>query len=60
MTVTNGDAWGSGIYDHHRRMLEASGITPEHARARGYRSIDGDNSTLLAGNEDPQGCMAEA
>jgi hypothetical protein len=29
-------------------MLEASGITPEHARARGYASIDGNNRKLFA------------
>jgi hypothetical protein len=48
MTATNGDAWGSGISDHHRKMLQASGITPEHARARGYRSIDSGNRKRLA------------
>ena len=54
MTAANADAWGSGIYDHHRKMLEASGITPEHARARGYRSIDGDNRKLLAATKIPK------
>ena len=44
----NGDAWGSGIFDHHRKMLQASGITASHARARGYRSIDSGNRKRLA------------
>lgn len=29
-----------GIFDQHAAMLEASKITPEHARARGYVSVD--------------------
>jgi hypothetical protein len=48
VTATNGDAWGSGIFDHYRKMLEASGITASHARARGYRSIGSGNRNLLA------------
>src|SRR5215211_1675015 len=32
--------WGSGIFDQHRGMLQASKITGDHARARGYRSVD--------------------
>jgi hypothetical protein len=32
--------YGMGIFDQHAQMLAASGITPEHAHARGYRSVD--------------------
>ncbi len=32
--------YGGGIFDQHARMLADSGITPEHARARGYMSVD--------------------
>jgi putative DNA primase/helicase len=32
--------WGGGIFDQHRAMLQASKITADHARARGYRSVD--------------------
>jgi len=32
--------WPPGLDSHHRRQLEASGITPEVAKARGYRSIE--------------------
>jgi hypothetical protein len=39
MTVTANE-YGSGIYPQHQQMLIASGITPEHARARPYRSVD--------------------
>ena len=35
-----GVGWGSGIFDQHREMLQASKITADHARARGYRSVD--------------------
>jgi hypothetical protein len=42
------DAWGSGIFDHHRKMLQASEITTSHARARGYRSINSGNRKVLA------------
>jgi hypothetical protein len=48
MTAANPDAWGLGIFDHHRKMLEASGITASHARARGYRSIGSGNRKVLA------------
>src|SRR5215217_2685840 len=44
----NGDAWGSGIADHHREILQASGITASHARARAYRSINSGNRKVLA------------
>jgi hypothetical protein len=33
-------AYGMGIFDQHQQMLAASTITPEHARARGYVSVD--------------------
>jgi hypothetical protein len=33
-------AYGMGIFDQHQQALEESEITPEHARARGYRSVD--------------------
>lgn len=32
--------YGLSIFDQHARMLEASGITPTHALARGYVSVD--------------------
>lgn len=32
--------YGLSIFPQHAAMLAASGITPEHARARGYRSVD--------------------
>jgi hypothetical protein len=35
-----GVGWGSGIFDQHRETLQASKITADHARARGYRSVD--------------------
>jgi hypothetical protein len=44
--VING--YGAGLYDQHAAMLEASKITPEQARARGYVSIDGNNRAMLA------------
>jgi hypothetical protein len=33
-------AYGLAIFDQHAAMLAASMITPEHARARGYVSVD--------------------
>jgi hypothetical protein len=48
MTATNADAWGSSLYPQHREMLQASGITAAHARARGYVSIDSGNRKRLA------------
>jgi hypothetical protein len=38
---------GDRLHDRHAKMLEESGITPEHARARGYVSIDGNNRKRL-------------
>jgi Domain of unknown function (DUF3854) len=35
-----GANYGMALFPQHARMLEASGITPEHARARGYVSVD--------------------
>lgn len=32
--------WPPGLNSHHQRQLEASGISPEVAKARGYRSIE--------------------
>jgi hypothetical protein len=32
--------YGIGLFEQHAAMLAASGITPEHARARPYRSVD--------------------
>jgi hypothetical protein len=32
--------YGISLFPQHAKMLEASGITPEHAHARGYRSVD--------------------
>ena len=32
--------YGGAIFDQHRELLEASGISVEVARARGYRSVD--------------------
>ncbi len=32
--------YGMGMFAQHAQMLAASGITPEHANARGYRSVD--------------------
>lgn len=34
------DSYGGALLRHHAAMLAASGISPEHARARRYRSID--------------------
>ena len=33
-------AYGARLLDQHAAILAASGITPEHARARGYVSVD--------------------
>src|SRR5829696_3304179 len=33
-------AYGARLFDQHAAMLIASAITPEHARARGYVSVD--------------------
>jgi pyrimidine operon attenuation protein/uracil phosphoribosyltransferase len=33
-------SYGMGLFDQHQVMLAESKITPEHARARGYRSVD--------------------
>jgi hypothetical protein len=32
--------YGIGLFEQHAAMLAASNITPEHARARPYRSVD--------------------
>ena len=32
--------YGMGTFPQHAAALAASGITPEHAHARGYRSVD--------------------
>jgi hypothetical protein len=37
--VTAANEYGSGIYRQHQQMLIASGITPKHARARGYMTV---------------------
>ena len=34
------DGYGARLFDQHANMLEASGITPDHARERGYVSVD--------------------
>jgi hypothetical protein len=39
--------YGDRLLPQHQAMLAESGITPEHARARGYISIDGNNRKLL-------------
>jgi hypothetical protein len=33
-------SYGLSVFDQHAQMLAGSGITPEHARARGYVSVD--------------------
>ena len=33
-------SYGARLFDQHAAMLAASGITPEHARTRGYVSVD--------------------
>jgi hypothetical protein len=33
-------AYGARLFDQHAKMLEASTITPDHARRRGYVSVD--------------------
>ena len=33
-------AYGMALFPQHARMLAASGVTPDHARARGYVSVD--------------------
>lgn len=33
-------AYGGGLFPQHAEMLAASGITPEHAHARGYVTVD--------------------
>jgi len=40
--------YGSRLLHQHAAMLEASKITPEHARARGYVSIDSGNRKRLS------------
>jgi len=42
------DVYGAGLFPQHQAMLAASKITPEQARTRGYRSIDGNNRKVLA------------
>ncbi|HEY9376095.1 MAG TPA: DUF3854 domain-containing protein, partial [Jiangellaceae bacterium] len=32
--------YGLGLFAQHAQLLRASAITPEHAQARGYRSVD--------------------
>lgn len=39
--------YGARLHDRHAKMLEESGITPEHARARGYISVDSGNRKRL-------------
>jgi hypothetical protein len=39
--------YGARLHDRHAKMLAESGITPEHARARGYISIDSGNRRRL-------------
>jgi len=34
------DNYGARLFPHHAAMLAASGITPEHAAARGYVTVD--------------------
>lgn len=34
------DVYGSNLFSQHAAMLAASGVTPEHARLRGYTSVD--------------------
>lgn len=34
------DTYGGGLFPQHAEMLAASGISPERARARRYRSVD--------------------
>jgi hypothetical protein len=34
------DQWGSGLFDQHRQLLIDRAVTPDVARARGYRSVD--------------------
>jgi hypothetical protein len=38
--VVSVTAYGSRLFDQHAAMLAASNITPEHARERGYVSVD--------------------
>ena len=40
--------YGRRLLPQHAAMLEASKITPEHARARGYVSIDSGNRKRLS------------
>ncbi len=47
--------YGMSIFPAHARMLGASGITPEHARARGYLSVD-TKRLLLDKKVTPAGC----
>src|SRR5689334_19234735 len=39
----------TGLSGHHRAMLAASGITPEHAAARGYETIRDPRRLALLG-----------
>lgn len=38
--MINGSAYGMGLFEQHAKLLADSAITPEHARARPYRSVD--------------------
>lgn len=38
--MTAATTYGIALLPQHAAMLAASGITPEHARARGYQSVD--------------------
>jgi hypothetical protein len=38
--ANSGNGYGMGLFSQHAEMLKASGIPPEHARKRGYISVD--------------------
>ncbi len=47
--------WPSTLFPQHVSMLAASGITPEHARARGYVSVD-TKARVRSLKVTPKGC----